>query len=79
MSSYYFNLKPVTLDPEGMYLIGNIIFEKIKDLSPDAIGGMSFGADPTAIATSLVSHIKGKPIRVFSVRKKKGTRCGEAY
>jgi orotate phosphoribosyltransferase len=71
MSSYYFNLKPVTLDPEGMYLIGNIIFKKIKHLSPDAIGGMSFGADPIAIATSLISHIEGKPIKAFSVRKEK--------
>ena len=30
MSNYYFNCKAVTLHPEGMYLIGNLIYEMIK-------------------------------------------------
>jgi orotate phosphoribosyltransferase len=31
MSNYYFNCKAVTLHPEGMYLIGNIIFDMLQD------------------------------------------------
>lgn len=71
MSSYYFNLKRITLDPEGVYLVGNILFDRVKELNLDAIGGMSFGADPIAIATSLISRIEGKPIKAFSVRKER--------
>lgn len=71
MSCYYFNLKRITLDPEGMYLVGNIFFDRVKELNPHAIGGMSFGADPIAIATSLISRIEGKSIKAFSVRKER--------
>ena len=29
MSNYYFNCKAITLYPEGMYLIGSIIYDQI--------------------------------------------------
>lgn len=69
MSSYYFNCKAVTLDPEGKHLIGNIIFEMIADLHVDAIGGLTLGADPIANAVSYTSYLKGSPIQAFVVRK----------
>ena len=69
MSNYYFNCKAVTLDPEGKYLIGNIIFEMIKDLPVNAIGGLTLGADPIADAVAYTSYLKGKPIQAFVVRK----------
>jgi orotate phosphoribosyltransferase len=69
MSNYYFNCKAVTLHPEGMYLIGNIIFDLIKDLEADGIGGLTFGADPVAYAVSYTSYLKEKPIEAFVVRK----------
>ena len=47
-SNYYFNCKAVTLHPEGMYLIGNLIFGLIKDLHVKGIGGLTLGADPIA-------------------------------
>ncbi len=68
-SNFYFNCKPTTLDPEGMYLIGHLVFENIRDLKPDGIGGLTFGADPIATATAFTSQIKGMPIKAFSVRK----------
>ncbi|MFH1675197.1 MAG: orotate phosphoribosyltransferase [Pseudomonadota bacterium] len=68
-SNFYFNCKPTTLDPEGMYLIGHLVFENIQDLKPDGIGGLTFGADPIAMATAFTSQIKGMPIKAFSVRK----------
>ena len=69
MSNYYFNCKSVTLHPEGMYLIGNIIFDLIKDSSINGIGGLTLGADPIAYAVAYTSHAKGKPVEAFVVRK----------
>ena len=69
MSNYYFNCKAVTLHPEGMYLIGNLIYEMIKDSGAKAIGGLTLGADPVAYAVSYTSYLKGKPVETFVVRK----------
>jgi len=69
MSQYYVNCKPVTLHPRGMFLVGHLIFDNIKDLKPDGIGGLTFGADPVAMATAFVSELKGSPINAFSIRK----------
>lgn len=69
MSNYYFNCKTVTLNPEGMYLIGNIIFNMIKDLNVKGIGGLTLGADPIADAVAYTSYLKEKPIEAFVVRK----------
>jgi orotate phosphoribosyltransferase len=69
MSNYYFNCKAVTLHPEGMYLIGNIIFDLIKDLEADGIGGLTFGADPVAYAVSYTSYLKERPVEAFVIRK----------
>jgi orotate phosphoribosyltransferase len=68
-SNYYFNCKPTTMDPEGMYLIGHILFEKLRDSDITAAGGLTLGADPIANALSMVSYQKGKPIKSFVVRK----------
>jgi orotate phosphoribosyltransferase len=69
MSSYYFNCKTVTLHPEGMYLIGNIIFDMINDSNIKGIGGLTLGADPIADAVAYTSYLKKKPIEAFVVRK----------
>jgi len=68
-SNYYFNCKPTTLDPEGMNLIGEIIFDMLKDTDITAAGGLTLGADPIANALSVISFQKGKPIKSFTVRK----------
>ncbi len=69
MSRFYVNCKPVTLSPRGIYLVGHLIFEAIKDERIDAVGGLTFGADPMAVATSFVSEIKSRPMKAFSIRK----------
>lgn len=68
-SNYYFNCKPTTLDPEGMNLIGEIIFDMIKDAQVSAAGGLTLGADPIADALAVISWQKGKPVKSFIVRK----------
>ena len=69
MSSYYFNCKAVTLHPEGMYLIGTIIFERISDMNIQGVGGLTLGADPVAYAVAYTSYLKKQPIEAFVVRK----------
>lgn len=68
-SRFYFNCKRITLDPEGQYLVGNLVFEVVKDFGISAIGGLTLGADPIANATAYSSWLKGRPIQSFIVRK----------
>jgi orotate phosphoribosyltransferase len=47
-SNFYFNCKPTTLNSEGMYLIGNLLFDLInskKSWKVKAVGGLTLGAD----------------------------------
>lgn len=68
-STYYFNMKPTMLDPEGAYLIASLILENIEDVSADLVGGLEMGAVPIASAVAAVSQAKGRPIGAFFVRK----------
>ena len=71
-SRHYFNMKPTMLDPEGAYLIANLILDEIEKigLQFDAIGGLELGAIPIASAIAPLSHIRGTPINAFIIRKK---------
>jgi orotate phosphoribosyltransferase len=76
-SFYYFNCKPTTLDPEGMNLIGHILFDMLRESDITAAGGLTLGADPLANALSVISFQRGKPLKSFIVRKESkdhGTR-----
>ena len=69
MSCFYVNCKPTTLSARGMYLVGHLMFNAIKDDPVSAVGGLTFGADPIAVATAFASEIKAKPVNAFSIRK----------
>jgi len=76
-SDHYFEGKRLTLHPEGAYLIGKEIFDRLAAIDVDAIGGLVMGAFPLITAVALVSHQEGKPIQSFIVReqpKEHGTR-----
>lgn len=68
-SHYYINCKATTFRPEAMPLVGALLFERIRDLSPEAVGGLTLGADPLAYAIAYYSALQGQPIHAFSVRK----------
>lgn len=68
-SNYYFNCKPTTLDPEGMNLIGELVFSMLADSLVTGAGGLTLGADPIANALSVISFQRGRPINSFVVRK----------
>ena len=70
-SDFYIDGKQTTLDAEGGYLCGRLLFELIKN-APEkisSVGGMTLGADPLVTAVSIVSHLEGSPIPAFIVRK----------
>jgi len=69
MSRFYINCKPVTLCARGIFLAGHLLFEAIKDEKVTAVGGLTFGADPLAVATAFASELNGQPINAFSIRK----------
>ncbi len=69
MSRFYVNCKPVTLCARGMFLAGHLLFEAIKDDKVTAVGGLTFGADPLAVATAFASELNAQPINAFSIRK----------
>ncbi len=71
VSRVYFNLKQVTYTPEGLFLTGKLFYEKIKTLglSPTAVGGLTLGADPIAMAVARHSFDVRDPIDAFVIRK----------
>jgi len=68
-SSYYIDLRTVTLHPKGAYLIGKIFIEKLKKEKFDSLGGLTLGADPICGAVAALSYVEGCPIKTFIVRK----------
>lgn len=68
-SSFYFNMKPTMLDPEGGYLIGSLVLDLIADQDVAMIGGLEMGAVPLATSVATVSHAHGRPLPAFFVRK----------
>jgi orotate phosphoribosyltransferase len=68
-SRFYIDCKKVTLDPEGAILVGRLILDAVEALEIDAIGGMTLGADPIAVATAILSFDADRPIPAFIIRK----------
>lgn len=70
-SNYYLDCKLTTLNPEGALLTGYAILDVLdrNGIQADAIGGMSMGADPIVSATAVVSHLEGRPLPGFLIRK----------
>ena len=70
-SDFYIDGKQTTLDAEGGYLCGKLLFELISTEQDEiqAVGGMTLGADPLVTAVSVVSFLEQAPIPAFIVRK----------
>ena len=64
-SSYYVDCKLTTLDPEGAWLVGQVMHSLIESeaekrgLKIDAVGGLTMGADPIALAVGMYSFSRG--------------------
>lgn len=70
-STVYVDGKLTTLVAEAMPLVGRAFLEKIREQgwAPDAVGGLTLGADPIAFAIARESLDAGPSIHAFVVRK----------
>ena len=66
-SDYYIDCRTTTLDARGAQLTGVVFLEQIREQEwgPDAIGGLTMGADPIVVAVAVASGT----IHGFLVRK----------
>ena len=68
-SSYYFDGRLLSLDPEGAFLIGKALYPLVNSSGAEAIGGPTLAADPVVTAVSITSQMNGSGIPAFIVRK----------
>jgi orotate phosphoribosyltransferase len=65
----YVDLRRVTLDGRLAPLVGRVLLNATADLSYDAVGGLTLGADPVAAAVLHAAASRGTPVDAFVVRK----------
>lgn len=68
-SSTYLDARLVTLSAAGSGLVGEVLFDAIKDRDVDAVAGLAIGADPLVTAVAIASNAAGRPIDGLIVRK----------
>ena len=70
-SDYYIDCRTTTLHARGAELTGRVFLDLIQQQGwqPRAVGGLTMGADPIVVATSVISSQMGAPIHGFLVRK----------
>jgi orotate phosphoribosyltransferase len=77
-SRFYFDCKGATLDAEGLALIAEGFLEAIAAMpeQPEAIGGMTMGADFMVAATLVLAHQRGLPLAFGSIVRKEPKKHG---
>lgn len=70
-SSWYIDCRLTTMSAPGQLLIGPLALQLMHQAGwhPDAVGGLTMGADPVAYAIAAASMRAGAPVDAFSVRK----------
>src|SRR5215210_6012478 len=68
-ADYYVDMRRVTLDAEAAPAIGRVMLELTADLEYDAVGGLTLGADPIAVAMLHQAAATGRTLDAFVIRK----------
>lgn len=69
-SDFYIDCRQTTLDAEGALLTGRLFCAMLETGErPEAVGGITLGADPIVTAVSLTSVLRGWPVPAFIIRK----------
>ncbi len=63
-SSWYLDARHTTYDGAGAWLAATAILDRLDD-EAQAIGGMTMGADPIAIATAVLAARRGRVLRAY--------------
>jgi orotate phosphoribosyltransferase len=67
-SDYYIDGKMIEVFSESAHLIGEVLYERTKDLNISAIGGLEVGAIPLTTAAVIAYHRHGIEMEGFWVR-----------
>jgi orotate phosphoribosyltransferase len=68
---YYFDIKELTGDSEGIKTVSEVLYDTIKKLGEfKSVGGLESGSIPLSTAISLISNDTDYPLKSFYVRKK---------
>ena len=68
-ADYYLDCRRITLSGEAAPLVGDVLLDLTADLSYDAVGGLTMGADPVATAMLHAAARRGRALDAFVVRK----------
>ena len=62
-SDYYVDCRTTTLDAVGALLTARVVLDEIRrrGWAPEAVGGMTLGADPIVTAVAMLSAQEGQP------------------
>ncbi len=72
-ASWYIDLRRLLLDGTVAPLAGRVMLDVTSELSYDAVGGLTLGADPVATAMMHASATRVAPLNSFIVRKESKT------
>ncbi len=68
ISSWYLDGRQTTFNGRGARLVGEAVLSRL-DQDAVAVGGMTMGADPIAVASAMLSTDDRRPLNAFSIRK----------
>jgi orotate phosphoribosyltransferase len=68
-ADYYVDLRRITLDAAASPLVGEVMLDLAADLDFEAVGGLTLGADPVAVAMLHAAAARGRLLDAFVVRK----------
>lgn len=68
VSSWYLDARQTTFDGRGARLVGQAVLS-VLDGKVAAVGGMTMGADPIAVACAMVAADQRRELKAFSIRK----------
>jgi orotate phosphoribosyltransferase len=72
-ADYYVDLRRISLDAQAAPLIGRVMLELTADWPYDAVGGLTLGADPVAVAMMHAAAAQHRELDAFVVRKAEKT------
>ena len=68
VSSWYIDARRTTFDGSGAIFVGRALLASLHP-GVSAVGGMTMGADPMAMAAAILAAQEGRALRAFSIRK----------
>lgn len=68
-SSYYVDMRRVSLSSRGLYLISRLVWAIVKKEKATALGGPTLGADPIIAGVCMLAAGENKNLKGFIIRK----------